>query len=307
MIYTFDNKDLEVSKLKRHLTSLKKKNGLESSFNQYKDFLDSTKLFYKDAISLYDRYVEYANLLKKEPQETIGILMKWLEGYDPNDLGKNLIPIANLYANVHREYGFKFLAANIKEAERLDDKIEMLFLASDWYCEQKKFDEAFKILRQANDFCYLADLYDALKFKAKVSSKMATIAEQENKPDAYFTYSLYMIIEEAATELTRMPNIYPYFRRIDEFKTKTYYLFEDEIFLNLCNNKFGGVDKFQRIVLEILTDKLFGAFKIDNSYCNEERLKNEEIAIKIKLENHIDSLKTLEVLSGITVILNEIN
>lgn len=306
MTYPFDNKTLDISSIKRNLTNLRKKSGVETSFNKLADFLNTTTLNLKDALSIFDRYVEYCNELKKEPKETMTFVMNAFEKFDEKELDLYLISLANLYGQVKTEYGLQFISQNLGETIDNEQKIELLFIASSFYCELKKYDDAFKTLRQANDLCYYGDLSHALRNKGKVSFKMAEIGQLENKPDVYLNYCINFIIYDAARELTNLPHVYPYFRGIEEFENKTYFLFEDEYFIEACSKMFGA-DKFQEIILDILKNQLFAAFTIDNSYCNEEKLKTLDTKELVKFDTTIRELKTLDVLGEIAVIINSIS
>ncbi len=304
--YNFENKIFDIPSIKRHLTRIRKKEGTETSFNKLKSFLQSTSINLKDAVSIIARYVEYANETKKDFKETITFVMGFLEKYDSKELDNYIIPLASIYGQVKTEYGIQFISQNICEVHSISEKIELLYMSSDFFCELNKYDNAFKLLRQVNDLCYLEHLSGALRNKGKVSFKMADIGKAENKHDVYLTYCLNGIIYETARELTGLPHIYPYFRAIEEFENKTYFLFEEDYFIE-ASSKIIGPGKFQEIVLDILKNKLFPIFKVDNSYCNEAKLKTIDLKKSVEIDTTIRNLRTLDVLGEIALVINEID
>lgn len=305
MTYTFDNKDQTIANIKKSLTAIKKKEGTDSTNKILVEFINSTSFSVDDAISILDRYVDYCFELKHEQNDIITYLFSVLGKYDPKVIDDYIIKISNLYSKVKPEFGIQFIKQNLNEPIPKYVKIELLLIASKLHCEIKKYDEAFDILKFADNLVTDEDLSSACEYKAKIYHKMSDIAQIENKQDVYLKYLFYALSYENARELSFLPNIYPYFRAIDDLEDKSSYLYEEEYFLQSCENISGGVTVFINLLLNIYKVGLFSAFSIDKMYCDEKLLKALSPNEVIQFDTYIRSLKTENVLSKLSAILND--
>jgi len=307
MKYLFDSTELPISGIKRNLTLVKKKFGIQASYNILVQFLATTGNFdIRDAISIYGRYIEYALEMNHGHEHILVILQDHFRKYSAIDFNKNIEEIARLHSNLSEAIGLSFINEQFEEQIQVEPKINLLFLKSDIYSKLKEYDNAFKALRQANDLSYHTDLSQSLVYKMQIAFRMADIGKNEDKGDVYLNFSIDGWLYEAACLLTHLPFISPYFITIEKFEKKEINLYEEEMFVTACIKHFGSIENLNNNIIIALKRKMFPVFGISSTFCNEQIMKHISLEESRSISETIVDLKVIDVVSRMVVLISEV-
>ncbi len=307
MKYLFDNKEQPISGIKRSLTLIKKKSGVQASYNTLMLFLGGISNFeIRDAISIYGRYVEYALEINQDQEHVMNVLQDHFIKYSNIDFNENIEEMARLYSNLSYDIGLSFINEQFNKQILVESKINLLFLKSDLLCNLKQYDKAFKTLRQASDLSYHTDLSGSLGYKSQIAFRMADIGKFENKGDDYLNFSIDGWLYEAACLLTHLPFISPYFIAIEKYENKEINLYEEELFASACIKYFGSVENLNNNIIVALKRKMFPVFGISSTFCNEQIMIHISLEESRSISETIADLKVIDVLSRMVVLISDV-
>lgn len=300
MEYFFRDKYYKISRFKTYLTNQLKKNNIEHIHQFLIEFIENNDFEMKDLISILDRYINYSNQQNIETGITKKYIDSKIDLYNFKINSEFLLPIANLYRNISREYALNYIKINENIlSNNTKEKVQFLLLKSDLYAEMKDFNKAFPILVNCSNQSYNLYIFDSLELKRTIFEKMAIIGELENKSDVALNYYLYYSAFQASLEFLHFPYLDSYrnFRMNYSILEKP----NDEIIKlqeHLSKQKI-EIQAFNRLLQDIYKYEIPKAFKLNNIDIDTFEVSRTQMNELRYYSNYINSLQVNELVSNI--------